>query len=140
MNKSVKTKNTASRAVIIIVSAIAVRWGILLLFSLLAYLRSDPGAAIPLFSVGAKLLSELICGIITAMLLNKNFSMATKMTLAAVISLIINSAELIIGKAFFTANEMNVLLMPFAVLAAAIGAMLVSRRKKNVRRRRRTVR
>ena len=96
----------------------------ILIFSFLAYLTSDPGANLLLFSAGCRIVSDMLCGLLTAKAVGKDFSASTRVFFALSAVIAISVIELLIGKLIFPGGDTAIYMIPISVLAAFLGAIL----------------
>ena len=138
MNKTNKIKTKAvtrtlpTAAVLILLTRILS----IVVFSVFAYLTSDPGANIFTASLICKATCDLICGFITAKSIGKDFSLGTRLFFALTVTVLLNIAEMFLGKAVFPSGETAFYMIPISAASAFLGAF-ASKGKKSVKRYRR---
>ena len=136
MNKATRQKKLIRSPLIAIPVILLLRVAILAACSAAAFASDDPAALVTGMAYTAKLVSELLSGIIIARSVGDSFNRLTRITLAIAASLIINMTELLIGKAICHGAPSGIVLIPIAALVSALGAALASKRKSTKRRKR----
>ena len=136
MNKIQKKRTHVPSPLIAIPLALILRAVILVIFAAVAFGSDDPTSLIDTAAYAARLISELISGIIIAKAVSGGFNPLTKVTLAAVVSAVINVAEMLIGKALCGGTPTGLFMIPTAIAVCALGAALASK-KKNVKKKKR---
>ncbi len=130
-----KTQKATLGTAIIVLSAIAARFGIILISSLIAYSCSDPQSLIAPAALFGSLVGDLITGMIFSRLLPKDFTTATRIALASVLSLALSMSEMLISSAFLEGTP-GYIMLPVSLAVSAIGAAAVSRKTKSKHKRR----
>lgn len=137
MNKTTNFPKALSLYTLII---IAVRILSLLIFSLFAYLSSDPGSIVPIYSIICRGLCDLICGYIIAKAIGRDFSLSTRIFFAMVTVIVLSVLEMFAGKLIFPAQETAFYMIPISAVASFIGGIVSGKKKaykKHKRRHRR---
>lgn len=136
MNKTQKKRTFIRSPLVAIPAVLLLRAAMLVTGSAIAFASEDPAALVDTAAYTAKLVCELISGVIIAKAVGNGFNPLTKITLAAISSLIINTAELLIGKSVCGTSPSGVIILPIAAAVCAMGAMLASKQKIRKRKKR----
>ena len=136
--KKIKASNSIwSKILTTAALVLLTRAALVIIFSLLAYSGSDPDSRIPLLAALCRVSCELLCGFWVGRAIGKDFSIATRALLSALVSLLLCTAETLVGKAMAGGGEVNALLFVAAIFASALGGYLSARKSKKPSRRRR---
>lgn len=117
-----KSQNLRKTILITSLAVIIVRISILLLFTLLAYLTNDPASNVTLYSIISKIMADTICGFVVARALGSDFSTLTRTLFSVFVITVITITEMLLGKAVFQNSKTTFLLIPLAMICAAVGA------------------
>lgn len=109
----------------------------LLSFSAIAYATADPGGQIFLFTMLCKCICDILCGAFTAISFGNDFSVSTRVVMAVGAVVILNVAELLLGKLIFDSDKTAFYMIPISVLSAFFGSFTVSKKKSAHKKRRR---
>lgn len=136
MNKTQKKRTLIRSPLIAIPTVLLLRAAMLIIASAVAFSTDDPSAIVSMAAYAAKLVSELLSGVIIAKAVGNGFNPLTKITLAAVASLIINTVELLVGKAVCGGSPSGLIMLPIAAAICAVGAILASKTRTHKRKKR----
>lgn len=136
MNKTHKAGKLIRSPIIAIAAILILRAAMMMTGSAVAFTADDPAALVGTVAYTAKLICELLSGVIIAKAVGGGFNSLTKATLAAIASLIINTTELLIGKAVCGGSPSGLIMLPIAAAVCMLGAMLASGQKSRKRKKR----